>query len=58
MKNKKIWDGEDKKKIWEGEKEKLEETEEMTGKRGGSKRVVEVEKVKEEVQKKEVEKQA
>ena len=34
MKNKKIWDGEDEKKIWEGEKEKLEETEEMTRKRG------------------------
>ena len=61
MKNKKIWDGEDKKKIWEGEKEKLEETEEMTGKRGWSRRMVEVEEVKEkdeEVQKKEVEKQA
>ena len=58
MKNKRIWDGEYEKKIWEGEKEKLEETEEMTGKRGWSRRVVEVEKVKEEVQKKEVEKQA
>ena len=59
MKNKRIWDGEYEKKIWEGEKEKLEETEGMTGKRGWSRRMVEVEEVKEkdEVQKKEVEKQ-
>jgi hypothetical protein len=60
MKNKRIWDREYEKQIWEGEKEKLEETEGMTGKRGWSRRMVEVEEVKEkdEVQKKEVEKQA